>query len=113
VNRDCIFCRIASGAVPAAPIYQSAEVMAIRDINPQAPTHLLIMPREHVSGILQVDPDSPIWRAMLRAVHEIAGSAQVADGFRLVINNGSNGGQTVKHLHMHMLGGRALMWPPG
>lgn len=113
VSQDCIFCRIASGALPVVPVYQSDEVLAIQDINPQAPTHLLIMPREHVSGILQIDPDTAVWRALLRAVQEIAASAPVAGGFRLVVNNGPDGGQTVDHLHIHMLGGRPLLWPPG
>lgn len=113
VSQDCVFCRIVSGAIPATPIYQSSDVVVIQDINPQAPTHLLIVTREHIPGVLQLDPESPVWNAVLSAVHRMTATAPVDGGFRLIINSGPDGGQTIGHLHVHMLGGRPLRWPPG
>ncbi|NDJ79238.1 MAG: histidine triad nucleotide-binding protein [Chloroflexi bacterium] len=112
---DCIFCRIVAGDAPADIVYEDDIAVAFRDIKPAAPTHILVIPREHIAGPLDLDDENaPI------AGHVLAVAAQVAhqegladDGYRLVTNQGRNGGQSVFHLHVHLLGGRRMTWPPG
>lgn len=112
---DCIFCKIAAGQMKANVVYETDHVAAFRDINPQAPVHILIIPKKHierVSAIMEQDRDviADIHRAaVLLAERENI----VKDGFRLVTNDGKNAGQTVSHLHYHLLGGRTFHWPPG
>ena len=109
----CIFCRIASGAIPVTLLFADEEVVAFPDVNPQAPTHVLVIPRRHVARFTELPAGDPLWNRILGAVQAVGGSPGLADGFRLVVNQGSNGGQTVDHLHIHVLGGRQMTWPPG
>ena len=112
---DCIFCKIASGAIPVKPIYQDEQLIAFADINPAAPVHALVIPRKHLSSLAAATAEDQqmLGHAMLTLpkIAELLGLA--ADGFRIVLNTGKNGGQTVMHLHWHILGGRYMEWPPG
>jgi histidine triad (HIT) family protein len=110
MSDNCIFCKIIRGEIPSTLLYQDDQVVAFRDINPQAPVHILIVPRQHVVNVSALD-DGAVLAAgrMLLAAKAIAASENVADGgYRLIINSGENGGQEVLHLHMHLLGGRRL-----
>ncbi len=111
----CIFCRIAAGELSAEMVHEDAEVVAFRDLNPQAPVHLLVVPRRHVSSLEGLsEADESLAGKLLLAVASIARSEGLADdGYRVVGNTGERGGQTVDHLHLHLLGGRRLTWPPG
>lgn len=112
---DCIFCKIASGAIPVKPLYQDEQLIAFADINPAAPVHALVIPRKHLSSLAAATAEDQqmLGHAMLTLpkIAELLGLA--ADGFRIVLNTGKNGGQTVMHLHWHILGGRYMEWPPG
>ena len=112
---DCLFCEIARGAIPAQIVYSSPEVTAFRDINPQAPTHILVIPNRHITSIADLGPtDADLLGRLFDAVNELARREDLTQsGFRVVVNHGANGGQTVPHLHLHLLGGRAMTWPPG
>ncbi|MFC2005746.1 histidine triad nucleotide-binding protein [Chloroflexota bacterium] len=107
---DCIFCQIVAGKVPGEIIYQGEEVIAFRDINPMAPTHLLIIPRKHISSLVQLsEAESSLVGDMVNAANQLAKREGISEsGYRLVINCGKQGGQLVPHLHMHLLGGRQL-----
>ena len=111
----CLFCRIVAGTVLSEQVYQDEMVVAFRDLNPKAPTHVLIIPRRHVSGINAPDAaDGPMLAAMVRAAQTVAQAEGIAEsGYRLVWNVGHDAGQSVFHLHLHLLGGRPLGWPPG
>lgn len=112
---DCLFCKIAGGAIPADLVHEGERLVAFRDINPQAPLHVLVIPREHVASLEDASPDHGdlLGEALLLAA-EIARREGVAEGgYRTVVNTGDDGGQTVHHLHVHLLGGRAMGWPPG
>ena len=110
---DCLFCRIIRGEIPAKLVYESPEVVAFRDINPQAPTHILVIPREHVPSLNQATDAAMLGRLSLVAA-ELAKKEGIADaGYRTVINTNAAAGQTVFHVHLHLLGGRAMGWPPG
>ena len=112
---ECLFCRIAAGTIPATVVYSSPDVTAFRDINPQAPTHILVIPNQHVVSIAELgESDASTFGRLFGVANEIARQEGITkDGFRLVINHGADGGQTVGHLHLHLLGGRAMTWPPG
>ncbi|HEY5213837.1 MAG TPA: histidine triad nucleotide-binding protein [Acidobacteriaceae bacterium] len=111
---DCLFCNIASGAIPVTRLYEDEQVLAFPDINPQAPVHIVIIPRQHFASLAHTAPeDTGLLGYLLAAAAEIARQQNLAKGYRLVINTGSDGGQTVEHLHVHLLGGRHLGWPPG
>ncbi len=111
---DCIFCKIASGAISVPTLYADEEVVAFRDINPQAPTHLLVIPREHLASLAHTEKQhAPLLGHMLAVSAELAQKEGLSQGYRTVINIGEHGGQTVNHLHLHVLGGRAMGWPPG
>ncbi|MEU5436913.1 histidine triad nucleotide-binding protein [Streptomyces sp. NPDC020719] len=112
---DCLFCKIVSGDVPATVVKESERVVAFRDINPQAPTHILVIPRVHYPDAASLAAAEPAVAAdLLRAAGEIAGDEKIAGtGYRIVFNTGSGAGQTVFHAHAHLLGGRGLQWPPG
>ncbi|HEV2318694.1 MAG TPA: histidine triad nucleotide-binding protein [Verrucomicrobiae bacterium] len=114
MNRT-LFEKIAAREVPAAIVYEDEFVLGIRDIHPQAPTHLLLFPKKAISRIAQAGPeDAKVLGHLLLKAAEVAEKAGLAnDGFRLVINNGPNGGETIPHLHVHILGGRKMHWPPG
>lgn len=109
---DCIFCKIASGEIKGSIVYQDDDVTAFRDLNPQAPTHVLVIPNRHVESIEGLE-DADLSHKLLRAAVKIAAGEGLAGGFRLVTNVGPDSGQTVLHLHWHLLGGRKLDWPPG
>ena len=110
---DCLFCRIARGEIPAAKVAETADCIAFRDIAPKAPVHVLIIPRTHYGSIDEV-PDASVVGAMSMLAQQVARSEGIAaTGYRCVINTGADGAQTVGHLHMHVLGGRGLGWPPG
>ena len=110
----CLFCQIVAGERPATIVQRSADVVAFRDIHPQAPTHILIVPTKHIVSVaeLAVEDEQLIGRLMTVA-KEIAQQENLGKGYRLVINNGPQAGQSVFHLHVHLLGGRAMHWPPG
>ena len=111
---DCLFCKIASGAIPVTRLYEDEQVLAFPDINPQAPVHILIIPRQHFASLAHTAPeDTGLLGYLLAAAAEIARQQNLTKGYRLVINTGSDGGQTVEHLLVHLLGGRHLGWPPG
>ena len=112
---DCLFCKIVNGDIPADIIYQSDEVVAFRDINPQAPTHVLIIPREHIATINDLESgDETAVGNLFLAAKEIASQEGIAEpGYRVAMNCNEAAGQTVFHLHLHLLGGRQLGWPPG
>ncbi|MDX5333479.1 MAG: histidine triad nucleotide-binding protein [Gammaproteobacteria bacterium] len=112
---DCIFCKIAAGEIPADVVYQDDDVIAFRDLNPQAPTHVLVIPRKHIETLHHAGQDDAelMGRLFLGAqrVAEVDGIA--GSGYRTVVNCGAGAGQSVFHVHLHVLGGRALGWPPG
>jgi histidine triad (HIT) family protein len=112
---DCLFCRILSGELPASQVYADDSVVAIRDISPQAPIHVLLLSRKHISSVRDLaSADYPLVGEICAAATKIARQEGIAeDGYRLVVNVGRNGGQTVDHLHVHLLGGRPMTWPPG
>lgn len=111
----CIFCRIVEGEVPARVVHEDEDTMAFRDVNPQAPVHLLVIPRRHVEAVSDLaDSDRELAGRLLLVAGEVAREAGLEDsGYRIVANTGSDGGQTVPHLHLHVLGGRSMSWPPG
>ena len=112
---DCLFCNIASGDIPAKLVYQDEQLVAFRDINPVAPTHLLLIPRRHVASLASTDPgDRELLGILLLAASQLARDEGLADdGYRVVTNTGANAGQSVLHLHFHLIGGRSMHWPPG
>jgi histidine triad (HIT) family protein len=111
---DCLFCRMASGEIPVPKVHEDDLVFAIRDINPQAPTHLLVLPREHIpSAEALTEEHGALLGRLFSVAAEIARGEGLDGGFRLVANSGDDGGQTVHHLHVHLLGGRRMTWPPG
>lgn len=112
MSSDCLFCRIAEGSIPATIVEETGSSLAFRDINPQAPTHVLIIPRQHVESLNEVD-DSQMMGDLVELAQHVAVTEGLENGWRLVANVGRDGGQTVFHLHLHMLGGRRMGWPPG
>jgi histidine triad (HIT) family protein len=110
----CLFCKIVAGEIPSKKIFEDDLTYAFRDINPQAPTHVLIVPRKHIASLAETgDEDQALLGYLHLVAARIARSEGLAKGFRTVINTGSDGGQTVDHLHVHLLGGRPMSWPPG
>ena len=110
----CLFCKIIAGEIPSKKVFEDDLTYAFRDINPQAPTHLLVVPRKHISSLVEASAEDQEMLGYLHLVAaRIARSEGLSKGFRTVINTGPDGGQTVDHLHVHLLGGRAMMWPPG
>ena len=107
---DCIFCRIAAGEVPSQVVYQDEDVFVFRDVNPQAPTHVLIIPRKHIASLQELRPeDAMLVGRLALAAPRIAEAENIAaSGYRLVVNTGPDAGQLVQHLHFHLLGGRPL-----
>jgi histidine triad (HIT) family protein len=112
---DCIFCRIAAGTLPSTPIHETERTLAFRDLSPQAPTHVLVIPRDHVDSLAAMEAaHEGLAGELLLAAAEVARREGIQDsGYRVVTNIGEEGGQSVGHLHLHVLGGRALGWPPG
>ncbi len=111
----CLFCRIVTKDVPAQIVAATPEVLAFKDVNPQAPTHLLIIPTRHVASVTGLtDQDAGLLMQMMRMANQLAEASGLASrGFRLVVNSGAEAGQSVAHLHWHLLGGRPMRWPPG
>ena len=112
---NCLFCKIAGGQIPAKIVYQDQDVVAFADIHPQAPQHVLLVPRRHIDSITGITPeDGPVLASIFMAATKIARELGIdKSGFRLVTNVGPDAGQSVFHLHFHLLGGRKLAWPPG
>ncbi len=112
---DCIFCKIVRKELPATIVFENTEITAFRDVNPQAPTHLLIIPNQHIATINDSDSThEPLLGRMVLTAKQLAKSEQLSDsGYRLVFNVNSDGGQEVYHIHLHLLGGRQMTWPPG
>jgi histidine triad (HIT) family protein len=114
MNADCLFCRIAAGEIPATRVHEDDLVVAIRDLHPQAPTHVLVLPREHVASAADLtEASGPLLGRLFAVAADIARREGLDGGWRLVANVGPDGGQTVPHLHLHLLGGRRMGWPPG
>ena len=110
---SCIFCKIAKGEIPTDFVYQDENVAVFRDVDPQAPTHLLVIPKRHIASSVDV-ADPSVWSVLVGRAVEVARKLGLErDGYRMVINTGTQGGQTVPHLHLHLLSGRNLGWPPG
>lgn len=111
---DCLFCKIIDGTFPAAKLFEDENIIAFADINPQAPAHVLILPRKHISSLAGAGPeDTLLLGQLLIAAQRLAAKQGLGKGYRTVINTGKDGGQTVDHLHIHLLGGRMMHWPPG
>lgn len=113
--QDCLFCRIAGGEQPAEIVHQDDQVVAFEDINPQAPTHVLVVPRKHIPTVNDLSPeDEALVGSLFGVARQIAASRGIADsGYRLVMNCNRGAGQSVFHIHLHLLGGRSFAWPPG
>ena len=111
---DCLFCRIVAGEIPATHVLETERVLAFRDINPQAPVHVVVIPKEHWADIAVLAAnDRDLAGELLDEVTQVAADEGLGDGFRIVFNTGPDGGQTVEHVHAHLLGGRGMAWPPG
>jgi histidine triad (HIT) family protein len=114
LTMDCLFCKIAAGEIPVNRVYEDDDILAFPDIHPQAPTHILVIPKAHFASLAHVGAgDDAMLGELLAAAAEVARQELLGDGYRLVINTGRDGGQTVEHLHVHLLGGRHMSWPPG
>jgi len=111
---DCLFCRIIAGEIPSKKVFEDEHTFAFEDIDPKAPTHLLVVPKEHIRGLKEASADDAeiIGRCHLTAAH-LARQRGIEDGYRTVLNVGPGAGQSVFHMHVHLLGGRSLSWPPG
>ncbi|MCL4499908.1 MAG: histidine triad nucleotide-binding protein [Chloroflexi bacterium] len=112
---DCLFCKIAGGQLQADIVYEDDDVVAFKDVNPQAPVHILIIPRRHIPAIAELEEaDGSLVGKLVVTAKKLAATMGLNDkGFRLVFNNGFNAGQEVFHIHLHLLGGRKFIWPPG
>jgi histidine triad (HIT) family protein len=114
MDPECLFCRIAAGTIPVKRLYEDERGLAFADINPQAPTHVLILPKQHVASMAHAtDADTALLGHLMAVAAELARTMGLSGGYRVVANTGEDGGQTVHHLHLHLLGGRAMGWPPG
>jgi histidine triad (HIT) family protein len=114
VTVDCLFCRIVAGEIPAEVVHEGPRTLAFRDLHPQAPTHVLVIPRDHyedAAGLAAADP--AYLGEVVAAATQVAEQEGLTGGYRLVANTGGDAGQSVQHLHVHVLGGRGLSWPPG
>lgn len=110
---DCLFCKIVAGDIPATRVYEDEHVVAFRDLNPQAPAHVLVIPRGHYANVVELSSDADAAAALLAGVARTAEAEGVADAFRTVLNTGAAVGQSVFHVHAHVLAGRPFGWPPG
>ena len=111
---DCLFCKIVAKEIPADVVLDRDDVLAFRDVNPQAPTHVLVIPKDHLNSLEAVGAGhEPLLASLVDAVNEVARNDGIDGGFRMVTNIGAAAGQSVDHLHLHVLGGRAMTWPPG
>jgi len=113
-DMSCLFCKIIEGKIPSTSVFQDDFGYAFADINPQAPVHVLIVPRKHIASIAETGKDDrALLGHLLWAAAEIARKKELTNGYRIVVNTGDEGGQTMDHLHLHLLGGREMTWPPG
>lgn len=112
---DCVFCKIINKEIPAKIVYEDENLIAINDANPQAPIHLLLIPKQHLKSIMEINGENAqILEQIIKLAQKLAEEFGIDEkGFRLVVNTGNDGGQTVPHLHFHLLGGRFMKWPPG
>jgi len=110
--QDCVFCRIVDGKIPATVVYEDDDVIAINDVYPRAPFHVLVLPRTHVAKLSELD-DERLGGRLLQIARKVAQEGGVGDNYRLVVNNGAGAGQSVSHVHFHVMGGRSFAWPPG
>ena len=111
---DCLFCKIIAGEIPSAKVYEDDTVFAFRDIDPQAPVHVLIVPKEHIASANEINENnSAVVAHIFEVAAKIAKDEGLEDGYRIVNNCGDSAGQTVKHLHFHLMGGREFTWPAG
>ena len=115
MDPQCLFCRIVAGEIPADIVRSDKDLVAFRDINPQAPTHLLLIPRKHIASVSDLSPvDAETMGKLFLAAKDLAKEEGIEDGgYRMVVNAGPDAGQTVFHIHLHLLGGRGMRWPPG
>jgi histidine triad (HIT) family protein len=114
MSANCLFCKIAEKQIPAKMVYEDSDLFAFEDINPQAPTHILICPRKHFKSLVHATPEDQAILGKLQLVAaQLARERNLLDGYRTVLNSGEGAGQTVFHLHLHLLGGRNFRWPPG
>jgi len=114
VVSDCVFCKIVKGEIPAKKVYEDENYVAFHDIDPQAPTHIIIIPKKHIESLEQLtEKEIELAGGLLLLAREIADKLKLKKGYRVVINTGPEGGQAVFHLHLHLLGGRNMGWPPG
>ncbi len=112
--KDCLFCKIAAKEIPSEKVYEDELVYAFKDVSPQAPVHFLIVPKKHISSIDELEEsDKELVGHIMLLVKKLTGELGLTNGYRVVINCKEDGGQTVEHLHFHILGGRSLNWPPG
>ena len=113
MSGTCLFCRILAGELPAERVYEDDDVLAFHDLRPQAPVHVLVIPKQHVSGAAEA-PSPELWGGLMAGAVRVAARLGLdQDGYRLVINSGQGAGQTIPHLHVHVLAGRRFHWPPG
>jgi histidine triad (HIT) family protein len=112
---DCIFCKIIEGTIPSNKVYEDDQVIAFHDIDAQAPVHILVVPKKHISGVNEIEEsDAALLGHIYRVIRDLALQLKIADsGYRVVVNSGRDGQQSVPHLHFHVLGGRMMEWPPG
>lgn len=111
---NCLFCKIVKGEIPANIVYKDDDLLAFRDINPQAPEHILIIPRRHISRVEKLEKtDTELMGKLILAAKKIANELKLSKGYRLVFNNGPDAGQEVEHIHLHLMGGRKFSWPAG
>jgi histidine triad (HIT) family protein len=111
---DCLFCKIAAAQIPVSVVAETKSAMAFRDIDPQAPTHVLVIPREHFANAQEIAKADPnLAGELLALATQVADQEGLINGYRIVTNTGTDGGQSVGHIHFHVLGGRSLTWPPG
>ncbi len=113
MSGHCVFCKIIQKEIPSNVVYEDDKVLAFTDIHPAAPSHVLIIPKEHIETIEDIPAGNPLVSSLTERAIKVAKQLNLREGYRLVINNGDNGGQTVYHLHLHLLGGRFMTWPPG
>jgi histidine triad (HIT) family protein len=109
---DCLFCKIVAGELPATRVHEDDETLAFADLNPQAPTHVLVIPKRHIADVLELAKDAETAGALLRGISATVEATGLSE-FRVVFNTGAQAGQTVFHVHAHVLGGRRMQWPPG
>jgi histidine triad (HIT) family protein len=111
---DCLFCKIVDGGIPSRKLYEDETALAFYDVTPQAPVHALVIPKKHIGNLnVLAEEDSPLIGHMFQIIRKLAQELDLKDGYRVTLNCGEYGGQTVEHLHFHLLGGREMLWPPG